>query len=226
MWRKFFSRFSLRTLLCIITAVCILLALRSNAIRNERELISVVDEMGGRVLFGRPYHPQWTIAYYQREQKQAELSRILTGTREGESPCIVRFDLVTIENPIDNIWDWIRSRPKIRDSDIKRLLPSLKRVGTVKELRLDEAEITNAGIAMISEIPSIEVLTVALTDIDDACAGELASMPNLRFLNIFKTRLSENATREIQDQLPNCLIRGPTKSVGYFGHAHYADAEY
>ena len=226
MWPKFFSRFSVRTLLCIITALCILLALRSNAIRNEGELISVVDELGGRVYFGRPYHPQWIFANYQYEQKQTELSRILTGTREGESPCVVCFDGMTIENPDDNFADWIRRRSEIRDRDIKRLLPSLKRVGTVKELRLDQTEITNAGIAMISEIPSIEVLTIAFTDIDDACASELASMPNLRFLDIFKTRLSENATRKIQDALPNCLIRGPTKSVGYFGHAHYADAEY
>jgi hypothetical protein len=92
----------------------------------------------------------------------------------------------------------------ITDDDLAQLAGMTK----LKELNLEQCSgITNAGMANLLKIPSIQILNLKQTKIDDAALEELAKMPNLVDLNIANTAVTDAGVEKFKAAKPKCEVK-------------------
>jgi hypothetical protein len=73
-------------------------------------------------------------------------------------------------------------------------------------LDLGGSGVSDALFVKVEPNPSLRVLRLDHTEISDACVSELSRWSNLRVLDVAVTNLSEDGLQRLRDALPNCLI--------------------
>jgi hypothetical protein len=201
-------RFRLRTLFVVVTVICVWFAYNSFLIHREVTAIAAIQAVNGEVRYGKPWNPQYHYAYSTPSPQRSRLARIILGSGTNDHVCIVRLHA------------HIGTDEEFNDDDLNRLITQLAGLGGVRELDLDgRTKITNRGIHRLSQIESLEILYLCNVSIDDSAVPQLISLRRLRFLDIYRTNISLTGAMQVQDALPNCNIRGPKKSIGYFSDA-------
>jgi len=83
----------------------------------------------------------------------------------------------------------------------------LKDLTDLKTLDLGDTRIAGAGLVHLVGLMRIERLVVRNTPMTDASVGNLARLTGLQDLDLAGTRLTEKGGTELQQSLPNLLIR-------------------
>ena len=80
----------------------------------------------------------------------------------------------------------------------------------LRRLRLDETEISDAGLAHIAdELPYLEKLYVSRTKISNDGIMHLSAMNNLVFLELTETAVDTDGIERLKKSLPRLTISGP-----------------
>ncbi len=203
---KWTMRFSLRTAFIFLTLICVWFGYRVYSINTEENAIKAIKAANGTVKYGRPWHPQYGGAYQNSQRERLWLTRFIFGNGPDNSVCTVFLD--------HGAHQQVNSKSKpLNDSSFENLLPHLLVLQGLKELRLDDTQVTSESIARLAQLKTLEVLDLCNVQVDDAAIDSLVSLSALRYLDIFQTEISLDGAERIQAALPNCTIRGPVNSM-------------
>ena len=183
-------RFSIRTLLVLVTLFGVYLGIRMNAVRQAEVAVALVKEHGGRVTFGYPQDHRGGSTYWQ--PARPPWRRALMGNGE--------YDRVATVYLSD------QSYP-CNDATLARLIPHLRRLPGLWEMDLSCSSITNEGAEHISQLQGLKWLNLDSTDLDDGCIRLLGRLQGLEKLSVRKTEVSKQGIEELQQLLPACEIR-------------------
>src|SRR5262245_19997517 len=86
-------RFSLRTMLLLITALCIWLGYQVNAARRQREALAAIARAGGTVYFDRRTPPDWLHQFLGDDSRTA-----IKAFFSHPKPNIAKSDLDQVAN--------------------------------------------------------------------------------------------------------------------------------
>jgi hypothetical protein len=208
--RRRWFRFSLRVLLAVVTVAAVWMGITMKAIRDRREAIRVIDEMGGT--YGvRIVGPKWLRYLVGDDKGFYDALRVSLGPdNQGYDPMrpvtdkdislvIDHFGAFTRMSALD-LWG-----PQITDEG----LFSLTRLDGLSRLRLNSTSISDRGLETIQALKSLEHLDLGSTNVSDAGLKCLIGLANLKSLDLSRTRVTKEGVLELQKSLPNTKISGP-----------------
>jgi Leucine-rich repeat (LRR) protein len=222
-------RYSLRTLLLMMTAACLFSGYwlnsaihQRNAVRRFYELTAQrpaslqgdhVTTMGyryqGRDDYYEPIIPWWAqpLKMVLGEEAFGEI----TGVQLLGSPATdedLRFLASMPELERINL-----SGTKITDAG----LIHLQNCPRLTFVSLEDTAVTDQGLAQLLALQELEGLSLSGTKITDAGLDELAKLPNLSELWLRKTEITNQGYRKLQAALPQCEIQGDPPAVPWTG---------
>jgi hypothetical protein len=86
------------------------------------------------------------------------------------------------------------SSPKLTDAGLKQLEGMMK----LHTLNLSGSKFTNAGLAAVCEIKSLQVLEFSFSQVTDAGLKPLVGLKNLEALNLTGCKLTNGALKELR----------------------------
>ena len=220
--RWFVPRYSLRTLLVVMTVVCLVSGSWLNKAFRQREAVRRFYQLrGGR---SDPYGLV-TILYRHEGQIQSQPNvpewlhplRDAIGDEAFGDPIGVQLqhtsatddDLRNLEDvpTIEQLW---LSRTNVTDQGMR----SIQACPNLKVLDLDHTAITDDGIAPLATLKKLEFLSLTGTKVSDEGVRHLMRMTNLKEVRLKYTAISDDGFRELQTALPRCTVE--TNATGYF----------
>ena len=216
-------RYSLRTLLVLMTLACIVCGVWLNrairqrtAVRRFYELMSqrVVSDgdnpvtmtyrYQGKNEYYKPIVPEWL--HPLRDAIDEEAFGEVTGVQLMDTP--VADDDLRHLAAVPTI-EYINLRnTKITDAGLVhlRVCPRLNM------LQFDGAPITDAGVAELTRYQELTSLSLSGTKITDAGLEHLARLPKLKELWLRNTAITDAGYKKLQAALPNCEIQADVPS--------------
>lgn len=220
MSRRF--QFSLRALLVVTAVLAVWLGWHVECARRQRDVARLVAELGGSV----QYDDDFDSDGWRREE----------GFTPSKAPLLRRFlgheffhAIVSVE----------LARARLKDDDLERLLPKFAALGTIRELGLTGADITDtglAGIASMAELRQLWVNETCITDeglkglsrlhrlqnlqlqqtqITDEGLRHLQGVSSLLVVNLYQTRATETGAAHLRECLPQTNVGTPKHSLGW-----------
>ncbi|MFT5466534.1 MAG: hypothetical protein ACI8UO_001634 [Verrucomicrobiales bacterium] len=100
-----------------------------------------------------------------------------------------RVTPLAIGNPLVRV-DYLVERDNTKDENIATIAAI---GGNIAQLDLSRTQITDAGLAPLSELPRLTRLDLHSTQITDAGLAHLSGLKNLMYLNLYDTQVSDKA---------------------------------
>jgi hypothetical protein len=174
------TQFSLRTLLLVSTAIAIWLGFVAYQARQQREVVKLVEALGGQVVYERAYsiiseQPilQWFCESIGREYF-CSVKGIDVASAELADEHIEQFGTFRKLRSLQ-----INS-PNVTDAGIEKL----HNCGCLEELEIQFAAITDRGIEHITRFERLKRLVLNNVEITDAGVEKLRAMQRLHVLSI------------------------------------------
>jgi hypothetical protein len=169
-------RFSLRTLLVIMTVLAISLGLYVQSLRDRRAAIGVMEKLGGAISF-RYHGPEW-------------LRELVGDEKYFWNPNAVRFE----------------SSDPLTNDELQSAMPYLKSLGDLNYLSFRESQITNEGLKHLLPLADrLLVLDLTYTAVSDEGIIHLKQMPKLMFIRVKGgTAITPAGIAELERALPGC----------------------
>jgi len=177
-------RFSLRTLLVVVTGGCVALGLWVKAAERQRRAVEGIRELGG-------------FAYYSTEWRSGKW------IDDDSAPWVRLLRGCTGPDYLDQVVVVHLYGRSISDSGLAfvRDLPRLK------ALNVGGTEISDAGLQYISELPDLESLTLSRTHVtEEGLLRLLPQMNSLKEVNLDKYRISEECSSRLRILMPTTTI--------------------
>jgi len=167
-----FFRYSLRTLLIVVTVLCISFAwlgVQIKRVREHRQAVVQIEKLGGIVTYDWDPPGQRPVKTWARK---------LFGDDFLNSEMLV----------------WFSEDNKFNDTHIIRLieLPNLK------FLSLESTEVTNSGLEQLNGMTNLEELSLSRNH-TAASLTHLKTLPQLRYLEISETQITGSELRHLKE---------------------------
>jgi hypothetical protein len=203
-------RFSLRTLLIVVTITALALGYLSFRAQRQAAAVKAIQQMGGVVTFQneitkdgvqlstpRSAAPSWFGHLYYERPVKISFER----PDDQKVQALTQLDLSRVEHLLlvggpltDNGLSFLTSRS----------LPNLRR------LRVDETHISDAGLAALSlNLPNLEKLYISSTNVGNDGINHLSNMKALVFLDVTNTKVNAQGIESLKAKLPNLKVSGP-----------------
>lgn len=76
----------------------------------------------------------------------------------------------------------------------------------VKSLFLQKTKLNGSGLVHLQHLENLEVLNLSFTEVDDKAALDLLKIPNLREVYLYRTKVSSDVIKALQDYRPTLKI--------------------
>ncbi|HEX2476136.1 MAG TPA: hypothetical protein VHK01_15400 [Lacipirellulaceae bacterium] len=194
-------RYGLRTLLVLITLLCVWLGWFMHGVHKQRKAAARLEKHGARLV----YFPVFTMPPWNDilpRSVRASLNAALP------SDDWRRLTSVTIENVAfqDKDLDIFADLPhlsrlrlpgtSITDAGLRRLA-SIK-AGNLTLLDLRQTKITDAGLAQVSKLKRLESLFLAGTGITDTGLEHVAKLTDLEYLSLDDTQVTDAGIAQLR----------------------------
>jgi hypothetical protein len=217
--RKLLLRFSLRTLLIVMTAVCIFSGLWISKVIHQRtavrrfyqltasrartpggdQLTTMGYSYGGKDAYYKPIIPKWQ--HPLRDALGEEAFGEITGVQLLSTAAT--DDDVRLIAQFPTMKRVSLSQTQVTDQGLRHLRKCKK----LQMLTLDQLPITDAGVAQLAALPELDSLSLSGTKITDDSLEHLAKMSNLKELWLRNTAITNDGYLKLQAALPNCQIQ-------------------
>jgi len=191
-------RVSLRLLLILMSAICILVAIWASHVKplaDQHEAMKMVNRLGGN-WDARPIEGSFWQEWLLEPQAFQEVLRV---NLDG-----VKLETEDAKRLSDMKHLTILSLQKSSFSDANMAaMPSLREL---QELSLRYCQITDDGIARLGDKQQLKVLRLTGCDITDASVAGLSDCSSLRQLFIRWTQITPQGVERLREQLPDCEI--------------------
>ena len=191
--RRFF-RYSLRTLMLVVTVFCVWLGVTAKRARDQRSAVEVIEALGGEVEYEHepkrtPYEGGFIVwgnpNTVNRAPPGPEWLRGLIGDEYFFSVRLVRLSRTTTDDAS---------------------LAAVARFADMKSLLLDDTRVSDAGLEHLKGLVNLRELNVIDTLITDAGLEHLRGLTSLRLLQLQHTKVTEDSARDLAAALPECTI--------------------
>jgi hypothetical protein len=230
--RRWF-RFSLASLLLVITAVGIWLGALANTAQKQMRAVQLIRRLAGNFNYdyqaaalAEPQYPEWL----RKRLPHDFLARV---TQVFLAKSEVTDDDLRILARLPHLNHLELQDTKVSDNGIKYLaaltkletlhlnctactdtgLMSLASLTRIKRLSLSQTQITDTGLAVVHSMPSLTALTLGSTRISDAGLTELRGLRRLEILHLSDTEITEAGLAKLRELpalyglgLPNRVI--------------------
>jgi Leucine-rich repeat (LRR) protein len=231
-WRRFgrWLRFSLRTLLVLVTIFSVWLGVLSYRVQKMNLAIAAIRAAHGGISYECKYGvgngnrsaqappgPDWlrelvgvgffvdvyTVDFRYIHVRPEQLLPLQS------FPCLQQLNLCETPqkdlSPLANLTTltWLNLYLTSVDDDQVRHLANL---AELTDLNLSRTPISDAGLVHLSKLHKLESLGLANTKISDKGLLHLCGLTRLKRLNLSGTQVTEEATRLFQQTLPNCVV--------------------
>jgi len=197
--RRRWFRYSMRTMLVVVTLLCVLLALVIGPAQRQRRTVAKIHALNplSNVLYDygpKPRGPEWLRRWIGDDyfQHVVAVSLVFDGRED-----VTLDDLANLPG-LERLS--IEGMPMPNHS-----LGTLGRLRKLKRLLIDSDEITDRGLEQLSSVAALERLTVKSHQITGAGLRPLAVLQNLRMLVLRSDRISAGGLESVA-QLANLDI--------------------
>ncbi len=202
--RRRFFRYSLRTLLIVVTVFCVWLGVIAKQARDQRQAMELIWELGGEVAYeyqigqSEPLAPEWLRQLIGDEYFLTVYEVSLAGLKLHDR------DLEAI-NWFTDVKTLFLFDMQITDAG----LVHLKGLTKLDMLSLENTQITDAGLEHLKGLTKLQWLSLEGTQITDAGLEHLRGLTNLFQLRLTDTQCTEDGIEKLQQVLPKCQIFYP-----------------
>lgn len=216
-------RFSLRTLLIVVTVACLVLGWRVKMVRDVDRSVATLRRSGFRVTHHWPVPPMTYVQYVNNGHKfnirsdepSSFWHRVLYGEDELEWTIVAKGNAVTLSaEQRDKTFP-----PVIDDAAMRGLIDDLQSIGQISILNLQCTAIGAETLRHLSSVRRLRSLDICETGIDDRGLAHLESMTWLEYLhvgNLVPDAGADKPTRAGVTRLRNAL---PTTEIRHWGEA-------
>jgi len=185
-------RFSIRSLLVVVTLIAICLAWSVYPVLRQRRAASFVERLGGYVVYDYQFSNDGRFQRTPNTIVPAWMRKLLGD--DWFSRIRVVFD-----------------DTHATDDDLERIM----HLADLRELQLDKTNVTDAGMRHLKDSRQLICVAITNTPVTDAGFRELKQLPNLRELWIDGTTITDEGIDELKRALPTCEVYRdePTISV-------------
>lgn len=196
------SRYSLRSLLVLFTAIAVALALWSvyvQPFRAQRDSVAHLSKLGARFTEAEAQGPAW----------QRRLVEWMLGDKQ----------FVYVEN-VD------ASNCRLTEADVPKLAGlhfvkalaldradvndanafAIGQLGTLERLAIPYTHLTDVGIHQIARLKQLRTLFLTGVPVTDAAVSDLSALTQLRSLYIRWTKITLTGAEKLRSALPNCAV--------------------
>lgn len=216
--RRWF-KFSLRTLLVLMTVLCVWLGLQVNAARRQREAVTAILKAGGMITYDWQYGPpakptgNYLVDYGQSLNNSASPRWPWLSTVFGDD-CFQSVTGVLFNTPNPNAtkanYDQIAKLPALKffclgptDNPAFALngsdLTSLAELKHLELLQLYGTHITGEMIEKWQSHNTLKSVSICNCDFDDSGMQEIGKMTNLVLLELDGTRITDAGLLHLQN---------------------------
>lgn len=215
--KRRWAQFSLGTLLLLVTALCVALAVQVNRARAQREVADLIAKLGGKVVYdyqeapGR--EPRWDAKVPGPEWLKSRIGddyfRRITAVYGGKEPfsdeTLKQLSRLHAVRHLNLMYSAI-SDERLRYIGRIRSLVSLALHGTnigdegvshlsglsrLRYLGLSGTHVGDAGLKHLSGLSGLEILELDETQVTDVGVAVLRTLPRLKSLYVEATAVSE-----------------------------------
>jgi len=204
--RRRFFRYSLRTLMIVVTVFCVWMGITAKRARDQRQAVEAVREVSGQVF----YKHQWPLNS-PSDPPGPEWLRQLMGDEYFFSvfflnfgnPWVTDAELEHLKGFRGTNLLWLNlSNIKLPEAGLEYV----KALTNLRVLNLNTTKTTDAGVAHLKGMTKLQELWLANTEITDAGLEYLRELTKLRELNLSNTQVTDEGVAKLQQALPNCKI--------------------
>lgn len=202
-------RFSVRTVLIVLTVLCVWLGVQVNQARDQRQVVDWVRASGGDVEYEHEY--RWSSSDGPSQANYEDYAPGLKWLRDlvGEQ-YFFRIRRINVRSPNPGLDDIsvLASARHVKDLDLGRMqvrdLSPLSRFSELEELGLVEMPVSNlSGLRRLVKLQSLNICyTENLEDISD-----LAYLSNLKYLRLMNTQIRDLSPLERLRNLETIRVR-------------------
>ncbi len=212
-------RFSLRTLLIVVTVLSVPLGWigwRLQQVRRERATIIWIEKMGGNVSFHHQFETdprswwkestdRWfgeRVGYVNLHHPQVSDLSPLTEFKNLKVLDLGKTQVSDL-SPLAELKNL--STLYLGNTQVSDLSP-LAALKNLESLNLSNTQLSN--LSPLAELKNLEKLWLSDTQVSDV--SPLAALKNLKWLSLYNTQVSDEQVQELRQALPNCDIQHPT----------------
>ncbi len=221
--RRFSWQFSLRTLLIVVSLICIALGLYIGPKTRRHNQVLAIEAVKGIVIY-RPHEEEsWMVEQLRNYLPQDWFDEITSvflqetdadDTTLEEIKSLVRLDYLDLRRTrvtdaglvhlkgLVGLESLILVDTRITDMGME----NLSGLSDLKRLFLDKTGITDTGLDKLKGLTKLEYLSLNFTYITDNGLEKLNGLTDLEYLLLEGTRVSEAGATALLKALPDCQI--------------------
>lgn len=220
-------RFGLRSVLVVVTAACVWLAVVSHNARSQKKAVDRVEELGGHIAYDDQFDANMN---WKKDPKlPAPVWLIdLIGEDYARSVTIVNFDdgsdptndeLAVVEGLSSLKQLTLMNRKLITDDGLLHVT----RLSNLEVLALNGTNVRGKGLRHIANLRNLTGLTLDNTPLTDDGLKYIGQLPKLEWLHLSNTQITDDGLRNIASlrRLEDLQIRGT--SITDDGIKHLSD---
>lgn len=198
--RRPWFRFSVRTLLVLITLLSVWLAIQANRARHQKTAVDEIIAAGGQVLYD--YEP----SRFEKARRLVEAAE--TGlpppafVKEPGGPKWLR-------QLIGNEYFQHVVEVDLRGAhwtDTESVLRHIASLSDLERLFLIRADMSDEELRHIGQLTKLKLLVIRDNEITDGALVHLYSLCRLEQLNVINTKVSAEGVANLQEYLPDCVV--------------------
>jgi hypothetical protein len=197
--RRLFQ-FSLRTALVLLTAACIGLGLETESVRQQRQLVRIVESFGGEAIYDYQYDANDDpFADTEDSPPGPKLLRAVLGDDYFADLVSVR-----IEGVADLDVARIAAQTTLRHLSITggigdEALESIAKLSRLERLELYGGRFSGAGLDRLANLPRLRRLTIGNMALTDEAARSIGRLTGLEQLSLENTRLASRHAQHLKN---------------------------
>ena len=217
--RRRFFRYSLRTLMLVVTVFCVWLGVTAKRAQDQRQAVVAIYKLGGRVLYDHqieesdPPGPAWLrqligVEYFFNVARVYLRKPDYHGRNSATRK---RFTDADLEHLTGLVRD-LKRFSELQFLDLRYTqvtdegLMHLKGLTNLLRLYLDDTQVTDAGLVRLKELTKLQFLFLTDNQVTDEGLVHLKGLTNLRWLLLGNTQVTDEGVQKLQQALPYCTI--------------------
>jgi hypothetical protein len=214
-WSRYL-RFSLASLLLVVTAVGVFLAPIVNRVRHQQRVIASVNKLGGQVHFvqeakSRAEDPGWLRRWLGDDYFRTVRYINLQGHAATD-------DLVAGIVALGGLEEFNLGKTKITNDSLRHIA----KLKNLKALDIGFNKITNDGLVHLGPLEELVHLDLDVTEITDEGLSALQKLPKLNRLQLFHTRVTDAGAETLSHFPALCELDVADTLITNHGVAHLA----
>jgi Ran GTPase-activating protein (RanGAP) involved in mRNA processing and transport len=223
--RRWFS-YSLKTLLLVVTVLCVLLCWKLQAVNKQRQAVSAIRKVGGDVIYDFEKEPHWLARFVGIDFLHDVIDVRIHINSEGPQDIHSIFPYLSQLRRLKilSIYDGI-----FKDEDLRYLagLTDLVSVELYSNsitgdgfkyltdqnkltfLELHDNPITDKSLSAIASLPSLTWLSLSECALTDDCLPTLIQMKSLRRIDVVKSQMTPEGERRLKEQFNELRVNLP-----------------